>query len=414
MNRPQKSSVGALTIAGIVCAACASAAEKSPTEIVPAPMVKPLEAAQLAIRRMNWPVALDDLEQAQATKNKTPQAEYTVDDLLAYVLYRQNKYAEAAEAYERLLQSPLMPAAEINGRMKTIAELYYRLGNYLKAVYWAKKCLAADNDQPQLEEMLGDSYFRMNDYKNTAATMMAAVSRVEALKQTPKESWLRLIDDSYYRLGDIQGMKRALLKLVYYYQRPRDWSELIDLYSQDVHDPHITFEFRRLMFDLDLLKRPGDYESMVFEALGENVPAVADQVLERAKQDQVFAGPDTFPGQYEHLMALVQKQLAPNRAKLSKLAQEATRSATGKDAVLAGQIYLSYGDYDHAVDSLTRGIAKGGLEDIDGARLDLGIAYWKQGQRQLADQAFNAIAKDSKSAALAELWALRIHQAQGT
>ena len=64
--------------------------------------------------------------------------------------------------------------------------------------------------------------------------------------------------------------------------------------------------------------------------------------------------------------------------------------------MLVGQIFLSYDQYDQAIDALKRGIKKGGEPDVDEAQVSPGIAYLNQGNKELANQAFNAVRKDSQ------------------
>jgi tetratricopeptide (TPR) repeat protein len=102
-----------------------------------------------------------------------------------------------------------------------------------------------------------------------------------------------------------------------------------------------------------------------------------------------------------------QRKTEENRLLLARIAARSAVARKGKDDVLLGQMYLSYGQYDQAIDALTRGINKGGLEDGDEAQVSLGIAYLNQGRKQPAEQAFQAVGKGSKWAGLAELWMLR-------
>jgi tetratricopeptide (TPR) repeat protein len=392
----------------IVSSERALAAPPARAEVLSVGVAKPLLATQVAIQKSDWGNALDDIRRAQTAANKTDKDEYNIDSLLSYVLYRQNKYEQAAAVYERLLDSPLMPAAQRGELTKGIAEMYFRLGNYPEAARWARTCLEWHTDQPRVAEMLGDAYFRMNDYKNAVARMTALVAKAEETKRIPKESWLRIIEDSYYRLGDIQGMESALVPLVRYFHEPEDWRALLDLYSQGVQDDRVALGYHRLRFSLNMLKRADDYEAMVFEALDARVPAEARQVLERGFNEDVFSGPDSVPGRYKRLLKLVEKELAANRALLPRLIQKAKESTTGQDDVLLGQAYLSYGRYDEAVDALNRGITKGGVQDADEARISLGIAYLKLDLKDLADEAFRAVSKGSQWADLAELWRLHL------
>ncbi len=83
--------------AAVIASECVVAAQQIPTEVLSVGVAKPLMAAEEATRKRNWQAALDDIRQAQSTANKTDKDEYNIDDLLAYVLYRQNKYDQAAD-----------------------------------------------------------------------------------------------------------------------------------------------------------------------------------------------------------------------------------------------------------------------------------------------------------------------------
>ncbi len=384
------------------------AAQATRTEILSAGAAKSLMAAREAIRTNHWDVALNSIRQAQTVADRTNKDEYNIDALLAYVLYRQNKYAQAAEVYERLLESPLAPVAQMSDGTEAMAEMYYKLGNYPKAAKWAKTFLDLHPDELQMSELLGDAYFRMSDYKNAIAAMTAVVANAERERRIPRESWLRIIEDSYYRLSDIRGMESALVPLVRYLHQSQDWRALIDLCSQDVQDKSLAFGYHRLLFELNLLARADDYEAMVFEALDTRVPGEALQVLQRARIEDVFSGPDSVPGRYERLLKLVDKEVAADRASLSRFAAKATRATGGLDDVLAGERYLGYGQYDQAIDALNRGIDKGGVQDADEAHICLGIAYLKLDLKDLAKEAFRVVGKDSQWARLAELWRLHV------
>ena len=378
------------------------------TPVLSAGVVRSLEAAQEAIRTRHWGAALAAIKAAQGVSHKTAMDEYDIDELLAYTLYRQNKYAQAVIVFERLLGSPLMPATQRAERTEAVAEMYFRLGNYAKAARWAGEFLQRHSGNAEMSLILGDSYFRMSHYREAAATMSAAVADLERTKRVPPEAWLRIIEDSDYRLEDVQGMKRALLQIVRYYPRPEDWSQLIDLSSQDVRDSRVALGYRRLMLDLDVLKRPDDYESMAIEALEVGLPAEALHVLQQGERDGVFMAPDVLPGRHERLLELAQERTAANRLSLPQLAAKAMAAATGQADVLVGQMYLSYGKYEQAVDALRSGIAKGLVNDIDEAHISLGIAYLKEGRKELAERAFGSVPKGSKWSNLAELWALRV------
>jgi TolA-binding protein len=72
--------------------------------------------------------------------------------------------------------------------------------------------------------------------------------------------------------------------------------------------------------------------------------------------------------------------------------------------------YLSYGEYDKAIEALRRGLQKGASRRTDEAQIMLGRAYLKLNQKDAARRAFKAVPDDSKLARVAELYDL--HAAQ--
>jgi Flp pilus assembly protein TadD len=59
---------------------------------------------------------------------------------------------------------------------------------------------------------------------------------------------------------------------------------------------------------------------------------------------------------------------------------------------------------------MERGIRKGGLKHPDDARLHLGIAYLRAGQKEQAVRAFKSVQGTDGVADLARLWALYARQ----
>jgi tetratricopeptide (TPR) repeat protein len=117
----------------------------------------------------------------------------------------------------------------------------------------------------------------------------------------------------------------------------------------------------------------------------------------------------------DQLNADQKKQLDDSNAKVkadkaSLAAQEKETTTKGDAAGLAslGEAYLSYGDYAKAVQliqaGLTKGISDPGKADV--ARLHLGIAQLRAGQKEAALATFGQIKSDNGTYMLAKAWVL--------
>ena len=133
---------GTIVPAVTLLAPAAQAAEdKGANKITTKEEAKPLKAAQEAMQKKQWDAALTAIKQAQAVEKKTPFEAYQIDEFMGYVLIQQKKFGEAAPVFERMLNSGLMPADQVDERTKTVAQLYFQVKDYNKAATWSKKWL---------------------------------------------------------------------------------------------------------------------------------------------------------------------------------------------------------------------------------------------------------------------------------
>ena len=74
----------------------------------------------------------------------------------------------------------------------------------------------------------------------------------------------------------------------------------------------------------------------------------------------------------------------------------------------SGRAYLARGKSDKAIESIQRGLKKGGVKGQDEAQMMLGRAHLKLKQKDQARKAFQQVPDDSKLAQVAQLWGLYV------
>ena len=398
--------VGAIAPAVTLLAPAAQAAEQQ-NKITTKAVAAPLKAAQEAMTKKQWDTALTEIKKAQAVEKKTPFEAYQIDEFMGYVLIQQKKFGEAAPVFERMLNSGLMPAEQVDERTKTVAQLYFQMKDYNKAATWAKKWLEKHPGTEDMGILLGQSQYLLNDYKSAAATMTTVVNNAEKAGRKPDENWIQIVMSSHFKTENRDGIGDALKKMVRYYPKPEYWENLLDIYRRKEGGDRLTLGYYRLMNDVEVLKDKGDYVEMAQLAIDAGVPGEAQQIVEKGIQAGTLKSADkTEQGRYDRLLVGAKKQSDLDQASLAQLAKEAEKATQGQADVALGQAYLSYAKLDEAIAALERGIKKGGVTDIDEAQVSLGIAYLKKGQKDQARQAFKAV-KQGKWSDLAELWSIR-------
>ena len=390
----------------------AQAAEAPANKVTTKAVAEPLKKAQEAMKNKQWDAALTEIKKAQASEKKTPFEAYQIDEFLSYVLVQQKKFTEATPVFERMLNSGFMPPDQVDERIKTVAQLHFQNKDYKKAIEWLKKYLEKHPGDEGMSVLLGQAYYVLNDYKNAATTMMAVATAAEKNGRTPAENWLQIVLSSHFKLDNKDGIGDALKKLVRYYPKPEYWENLLDIYRRKNNGDRVTLGFYRLMNDVGTLKQADDYMETAQLAMDAGVPGEAQAIMEKGVQNGTLKSDDkTAQGRYDRLLAGAKKSATADKAQLPQLAKEAEKATQGQAAVALGQAYLSYGMNDEAIDALKKGIAKGGVTDIDEAQVSLGIAYLRKGQKDLARQAFKAVKAESKWHDLADMWEIRTLQA---
>jgi tetratricopeptide (TPR) repeat protein len=402
----------------IVCSIFATIASLSVTrgdaQSASAELGKPIAVAQEAIDKKQWAQAMSGIKAAQAIA-KTPRDNYAVDTLLVYVLAQQDKIAEAIEVQERMLNSGLMPAEQVDANIRNLAGLYFRAGKRNDALKSANKVLAFQPQDTDMLSMVMQCHFDLGDYKNAAAVANKLVAGAEQRGNVPDRNWLRTAQNAYLKLQDRSGERAMLLKLVKYYQTPGDWESLLASYADLMQGDAMKLEYFRLRFDTDSLKQPLHYEEHSHSARETGLGFEAQQVLERGfKKDHFKNEAKSRRDKYQRMVAMAKEVAAGSKAAIAKLESEAPAAADGRAYVRLGALLLDAGNPAAAVDAFQKGIKKGGLVDADQAQIDLARAHLKANQRELAAQALRAIKKDSKWHELAELWALRAAVARQT
>jgi TolA-binding protein len=135
----------------------------------------------------------------------------------------------------------------------------------------------------------------------------------------------------------------------------------------------------------------------------------AQRVLEKAMAKNVFTE-QRVKERNQRLLESAKKQAAADQATLPKQEQDANASPTGQKNYAVGLAYLGYGQYDKAVDQLSKSLSKGSLKNEAQAQLLLGIADLKAGKKDDAVKAFHAVKGDPILERLATLWVLRAKQ----
>jgi Putative Zn-dependent protease, contains TPR repeats len=357
----------------------------------------PLKAAQEAIGKKRWDTALGKIKEADGTAGKTAFDQYKINEMLWYVYLQQGRNADAAKVLEGQIASAQMPANEKVQRTKTLAQLYARAGNYGKAAQTAQSYLKSAPGDKEMQLLVANAYYMQKDYKGA----IAAAERVMKGGGTPSQDLLQLVLRSYYELNDSAGTARTLEQLLKFYPTQDTWVRVIDGYlKQTKHDDELMALYR-LADDVGALQEPRQYVDMTQALVIGGFGQEGERVMQKGIAANLFQGEDL--SRAKRTLDAAKRKADQERVALPKAAGQLAAARTGDELIGIGKLYFSAGDYAKASEALQQGLAKGGVQDVDGANMLLGIALKRKGDKAGAGKAFDAV-KDPKAAEVGKLW----------
>jgi tetratricopeptide (TPR) repeat protein len=191
---------------------------------------------------------------------------------------------------------------------------------------------------------------------------------------------------------------------VAYHPKPEYWENVVQtLYHNKLNDKQLL-QVYRLSADVGILKG-SDYAEMAQLALDAGSPGEAVAILNKGFANNVFTEA-ADKNRNQHLLDSAKKQAASDQPTLPKSEADAANASGGDRYVGVGIGYFGYGDYDKASKDIAAGLAKGTTKDSTDARLLLGIAQLKSGDKDGAVKTFQSVKGDPVAERVAALWIL--------
>ncbi len=345
---------------------------------------------------------------------------------------RAGRYPEAIAKAKQADGLPNKPAGLSPALHQMILGWAVQAKDYNGALDQVEKMIAANegNKTENLKQALAISFMTKNQAKQkqyadqlggnldnetrlAIASQMANAGQFKealtyaqpALEGNVSEAALKFQQATYFRMNDANGRRAALEQLVSNYPKPEYWHDLLQLArNQKGLNDEQAMDIYRLRLAVGDLKTVDDYFEAVQEALVAGYPAEAKAMLDKAAAAKLLNGERAG-----RLVKTTDQQVAANASVQADLQKKA---ATDPNAgVKLGLSYWSNGKSKEAEDAIRSGM-NGKLADPDGAKIALGHALLGQGKKQDAINAFDSVAKNSKDAPIARLWAIYARRAE--
>lgn len=392
----------ALTGASPAIAKKAAAADASKPQFSPGFSVA-AQPLQKAITAKDYATAKTALPAAQAAAT-TPDDKYQVALMALIIAQSTNDTASEGPAADAIIASGKAPPDQLAQILDMKGRLAYNSNDLAGAD-------AAFTQLVQLKPADGDTAILLAQVKTREGRGAQALPIVDQAIQAKKaagqpvdEDWYRHALSIAYDAKMPAGVTKYGLQLIDAYPRADLWRVVLQTYRDTSKpDPQTDLDTLRLMRVSNSLAGERDYYDYANSALNKGFPGEAKAVIDQGMSSNMVDNKALATSKaLAEVKQVAGSKIAADKADLPASDKRARASADGKQALLIGDAYLGYGQFDKAADLYKVALQKGA--DANVTNLHLGEALAQSGQKPAAVQAFALVQGPAQP--LAQYWAV--------
>jgi hypothetical protein len=365
---------------------------------------KPLQEAQQLMKSGKNKEALAKLRQLDSVSGKSPNETYLIERTRAGAASAAGEYETAAKAFEYLIGSGKLSAAEKAQFSEGLIGIYMRAGDLSKANAAIERQLK-ERDDPKLRAYLMQNYYKQGNVAALENELRAADKRGQLT-----EDQLGMLANVQLKKNDKAGYVNTIEKLAASYPKPQYWTDLLNrVQGKPGFSSRLSVDVWRLKLANNLMKKPSEFMEMGQLVLQAKAPAEAIKVIDKGyKAGALGTGPDA--ARHQRLKDLAEKTLAEQNKNLA-----ATEAQLVKDDDQDGMAELGYslvqsGQADKGLKMMEAAIKTGKLKYPEDAKLHLGEAYAVAGKKQQAISTLKSVGGKDGTADLARYFIMAINK----
>lgn len=362
---------------------------------------KKLEVVQQAFDAKDYAAALAGLNEIKAKEEKLNDYEKaTLYNMYAAVYYAQDNTPKAIEAYSTVLKQPNLPEGLRDSTLFALAQMYFVIEQYDKAVAVLKKWFeVAQDPSADAYVLMGQAYYQQQKYKDAEREILQGLKVAKAKQQAPKENWLALLRAVYYELDDYARSAKVLEILIGLYPKESYYLQLSGMYGL-MENQKAQLATLHAAYEAGMVTQQPELLNLARLYLVEEAPYPAVRLLKKgfdahaiehsAETLQLYAQALSFAKEYE--------------AQIPVLEQLAELTGEAKHYTYLGQAQSELGKWKEAVSAYEQALKGKNVDDAASIRMQLGTALFNAGRLQEARRTFVASSESEKYAGSAANW----------
>ncbi|NGZ84409.1 tetratricopeptide repeat protein [Duganella aceris] len=371
-------------------------------EAVRAEIGKPLQEAQKLAAAGKNKEALAKLRETDSVGGKTANESYIIERTRASAAAAAGDNDAAAKAFEAVINSGKLSAAEQPKFTQALAGIYYRAKDYPKAITWIQRALKDNPNDGQMHELLIQTYYISGKYAEAA-------KELQGTKGASEQS-LQMLANIQLKQNDKAGYVQTLEKLAGSYPKTSYWADLLNRVSgKPGFSSALSLDVLRLRLVNGLLTKPAEYMEMSQLALQVQNPAEAMKIIDQGyKKGALGTGADA--ARHQRLKDLAVKTQTEFDAKQAALEAEAVKNKDADALANMGFALVSAGKNDKGLGLLDQAVKLGTGKNPEAIKLHQGIAQAQAGKKAAALTTLKSVKGTDGAADLARYWTLNINR----
>lgn len=311
----------------------------------------------------------------------TPDDKFAVGNLILIAGNKLNNTAFQRQGLELQLASGKVAPTSLGMFNWFVGNLAFQAGDYGPARAALQAAAAAGYIEGDTTALIADTYYQTDDVAGGVAVVRQAVAaRLAAGGQFPQQWVLRGLQASFNADMKDEATELSLLLVTHHTSRQNWLNALQVTNSMADFDDQARLDLLRLMRLTGVITDEVEYVQYI-EAADPRIMSneLTDVLAEGLAAGELIAGDEYYIG----VKDIVDARLAGDRADAPSLVRDARADATGREALLAGNLLYSLDDFAGAEEMYAMAVAKGGA-DTQAALTRQGIAQVRQGNHAAA------------------------------
>ena len=370
--------------------------------------VENFEAARAALQAQQFQLAIDKTN-AAAPFAADNQQKATLEQIRVAAYYSLKNWPAVITSIEAAFQLGVAPDLQKNYKAM-LAAAYSETGNEAKALELTTDYINTYGGTADQYAYLARNKLNAKQFGEAATLAQKAIEQAQKDGKPVTATYYNIALSAYGQGNNLDEYYKLLEKVAPILNQEIYWRPLIEgakrqpKYKRDegVLDIYRTLEQAKVPL------KPQEQQDMGEVALNAGMAIEAERVLSPLFSAGTLGGAgDADADRHKRLFVKVQADAKADKAGgLAQSEKEAASKPTGAVYISTGESYLGAGDFAKAAELIKKGLDKGGLEpgQVDFAKLRLGMAQMKAGQKDEARATWAEIKGDNGSAWLARVW----------